>query len=198
MGTKVFIDTYYGGHLSLSDNVYATAQAGAGVYTQSTLRDVGQIYYNPGYIVYRLGSAFDTSSLGAGVTITSATLSLYGWSDDSDTDFDITIVSGADLADKLVDADYQDLLNDTTSFGSLSSASFVEGAWNVITLNPTGLAAISKTGATRFGIRSSRDISATTPTGFEEVQFEGAFVGNHPAQLSVTYTGGFIPKVFIM
>jgi len=178
-----------GGFLMGADAVYATAQVGAGsAYINSSHIEVGQY---SSFIVYRSGLAFVTSTLGSGASITAAVLSVYGYADYSDTDFDLTIVSGADLADYLVDADYQDLLNDTISFGERSTSAFVEDAWFDIPLNVTGLAAISKTGTTRFGLRSSRDISATTPTGFESIQYETSWIEGWPAthqpKLTITY-----------
>lgn len=170
-----------GGLLTLNDAVYATAHDGAGGVSNTIISiSVGQRLSGGSYDVYRAGLSFDTSSLGAGATIVSATLSVYGFADTSTTDFNLTVVSGADLADPLVDADYQDLLNATTSFGALSTSGFVADTWFDIDLNATGLAAISKTGITRFGLRSSRDISSTTPTGDEYIEYDTSWITGWP------------------
>ena len=155
--------------------VYAAEQAGAGSYFDAAFPvDVGQDWFPGTYIIYRSGLAFDTSPVGAGSPIVSAVLSLYGWNDFSDTDFDLTVVSGADLADPLVDADYQELLARTASFGSMNTSAFILGDWNNIALNASGRAAINLIGITFLGLRSSRDIAALVPggSGFESIQYE--------------------------
>lgn len=130
---------------------------------------VGQQFDFWGYNYYlfaidRGGLVFDTSALPDGARIISAVLSLFGRSDLSYTDFDITLVSGEDLADAFVDADYGELLARVTPMGTLLNSSTYSADYNnEITLNALGIAAISKTGNTRFALRSSRDISATNP-----------------------------------
>ena len=55
-------------------------------------------------------------------------------------------------------------------------------------LNSTGRSEISKTGTTKFGLRSSRDISASAPSGNEWVWFSPSEVGQQQAaKLEVTY-----------
>lgn len=129
--------------------------------------EVGQIYQyyggDHGYYVYRGGLVFDTSIIPDSATIIETTLLLYGQTDGSDTDFDIVIVSGADLADTFVAADYGELLDDTISRGSINTSSFITNGYNKISLNAIGIGEISKTGNTRFGLRSSRDIDSITP-----------------------------------
>ena len=178
-------DTYYYVH----HNALAT-------YDPETwpLRWIGQFYDAaiPRFYVMRDALIFDTP-VPSGAVITGATLSLYGREDCSDTDFDIVIVSGADLADILVKEDYGDLLNAITSFGQLTSVGLVIEGWNVITLNALGVAAITKGGTTRFGLRSSRDISITTPKlnagdADESVRVYDHTVANKKPKLTITYT----------
>ncbi len=154
--------------------------------------------YAPGtpdvYSVLRGAIMFDTSSIPSGAIITAAVLSLYGYLDESDTDFDVVVVSGADLADIVVAEDYGDLLNDIASLGSFNTSTFQIG-WNSITLNAAGIAAIVKGGMTRFGLRSSRDISSTTPKlngalASEYVVVEGWSGDTNKPKLTITYTLG--------
>lgn len=141
---------------------------------------------------------FDLSSIPTGATVTAATLSLYGFEDASDTDFNITIVSGADLTSTIVVADYGDLLNDTTSYGALTTAGLAIEGWNVITVNAAGLAIVQtalSAGLIRFGLRSSRDISNTTPKlngadAYEQVGFYGYTTTNKKPKLTLTYASG--------
>lgn len=140
------------------------------------------------YSIERGAMIFDTSLLAG--TVLSATLALQLLLDVSDTDFDITVVSGADLANTIVVADYGDLLNDTTSFGLINSSALVAG-YNNIVLNATGIAAISVGGTTRFGLRSSRDINSNSPTGNEVVQFDAA-------RLTINTTSGLAGQIAVV
>lgn len=155
--------------------------------------------YGDYFFIGRAGFVFDLSSLPSGAIIAAATLSLYGMSDYSDTaDFNITIVSGVDLGNTFVIADYGDLLNDTTSFGALTTVGFLLENWNIITLNATGVAAVQAAlanGVIRFGLRSSRDISSTTPKidpnyNDEYVNFYSHSTANKKPKLTITYSAG--------
>lgn len=109
---------------------------------------------------------FDTSDIEDTATIAMAEIIMEV---DSffviDNEFNLTVVSpGSGVENPLAIGDYNTMMGQTTSWGSVT---IVEPATNkkvlVITLNATGISAISKTGITRFGLRSSRDISSTTP-----------------------------------
>jgi hypothetical protein len=129
---------------------------------------------NRSYYIQRGALFFDTSSLPDTAVITAATLSLYGYFDESETEFDITVVDGSLLNDPLVSLDYSDLLIQTTSGGILNTVGFSTSGYNDIPLNAAGMGWISKTGITKLGLRSSRDITATAPVVFEHV-------GVHPS-----------------
>jgi hypothetical protein len=145
---------------------------------------------NRSYYIQRGALFFDTSSLPDTAVITAATLSLYGYFDESETDFDITVVDGSLLNDPLVSLDYSDLLIQTTSGGILNTAGFSTSGYNDIPLNTVGIGWISKTGMTQFGLRSSSDITATTPVDMEQVGVHpsdpNGGVGYRP-RLAVTY-----------
>jgi hypothetical protein len=187
-------DTFYStasdGFLETSDGTYANAHGAANAFLLSDSADtisIGQVLLPPFY-VDRGALFFDTNSLPDSAVITSATLSLYGWADISTTDFDITVVGGSLLNDPLVAGDYGDLLTQTTSGGIFNTAGFLVGGYNDIPLNLAGLGWISKTGMTKFGLRSSRDITATEPSGTDMVvvvPYEGG-VGYRP-MLVVSY-----------
>jgi len=135
---------------------------------------------------------FSLATIPPGADILSATLSLYGENDTSTTDFDVVLVSGADLADTLVLADFGDLLDEITSFGSFNTSAFVLEDWNVITLNATGIAVLQAAigGTVRFGVRSSLDISATPPAGQDFVYFYGTdATASKKPKLTITYKG---------
>ncbi len=168
----ITVEAENSGYVDYYDGVspYATVHdAATSSWTQNDVAFwVGQDYYGSNdYWLARAGLIFDTRAIPQGATVISVTLSLYGKDDDSDTDFDITLVDGSDLADTLVVADYGDLLDDTTSYGTVNTSGFSEEEWSEITLNATGLAvlqtAITAGTKIRFGLRSSRDISTTSP-----------------------------------
>jgi len=173
-----------------SYSVAHDASDASGVQDAITSVIVGQDVFLGLRAIYRSALYFDTSSLPDNAYIISATLSLYGRHNGSQTDFDITIVDGFLLDDPLVAGDYGDLLNQTTSGGVFNTAGFSTSGYNVIPLNSVGMGWISKTGMTKLGLRSSRDINANEPvfTELEYVKFhsneEG--VGYRP-KLVVSY-----------
>ncbi len=104
---------------------------------------------------------FDTSSIPDDAIILSATIRLRGIFKQNglgSPDLHITSASPASSAN-LVSADYGTL--GSTSFGSISYASFSDSAYNEIALDSNGLAHISKTGVTSFGVRTSWDLTGT-------------------------------------
>jgi len=120
--------------------------------------------------------------------VVSATLRLYSSGvDESVTDFDITVQSGmpAYPHDPLEAGDY-DKTHYSGDGGSLNTAGWVTSAWNEIPLNATGRGWVNKAGWTKLALRSSRDISANAPSGYERVAFETA-EGTNPPQLVVVY-----------
>ncbi len=106
---------------------------------------------------YRPILLFNTAALPDDATITSATLQLYGvnkndvqgWAPDICL-YSVNPASTEDLAN----SDYSTFGNAAFS-DVITYASFTASAWNTFTLNAAGLAAISKTGITKFGIRNA-------------------------------------------
>lgn len=169
MATKT-IYAASGGYLSKTDAVYATAHdAAAGTAFEDYLSIyIGQLFTTI-YGIYRLGFTFDLSAY-AGVTFSSVLFSFKTRDITGNlTPFDITVVSGADIVDPLVAADYGDLLDEITSYGSLSSSGLLDETRYNITLNAAGLAVVNAAagGVLGTGLRSSRDINSNVPTGAE-------------------------------
>lgn len=191
-----FYSTVDDGVVWWSSNVsYSTAQGAStgAFFDDSNYLEVGQARYSTAggtlFYVFRGALFFDTSSLPDDATISSAVLSLYGDDDYITVDFLITVVDGALLNEPLVDADYGDLGSQNVSGGSFSTSGFSTSGYNEIALNETGMGWISKTGITKFGLRSSRDIAPTEPTTTESVRvysFEN--VPGYRPKLVVTYT----------
>ena len=115
---------------------------------------------------YRNILTFDTSALTSGASISSATFSLWPTTinDGLSPAGSVALVSSNPASDNnIVSGDYDSF--GTTSFATaLALAAMSTGAYEVWTLNASGLAAISKTGITKFGTRTEADRSDTEPT----------------------------------
>ena len=133
---------------------------------------------------------FDTSTIPDNATITSAFLRIVG-TGKQDAHTETINVVGSTPADStnIAVADYDQL--GTTVFGTVAIASFNASGNNDITLNASGLAAISKTGYTNLGLTVTADTTDTAPVsdGFDYITSTKA-----SNLLSVTYslptTGG--------
>jgi len=82
--------------------------------------------------------------------------------------------------------------------GSLNTAGIIEEARSTLALNATGRGWINKTGVTKFCLRSSRDISSTTPAdgAYNTVYFYSYEVGaGSRPQLIVTYSATVAPTI---
>ncbi|MBE3120757.1 MAG: hypothetical protein IMZ53_14075, partial [Thermoplasmata archaeon] len=121
----------------------------------------------PDYNIYRGFVFFNTSTLPANAYLDSATLSLYKKDDYSTTDFAITIQNGQPTYphNPMQSSDYNK--NDYSGNGGALNTSLFTSGYNAIIMN--NLSWINKTGTTKLCLRSSRDISGTTPTGSEYI-----------------------------
>lgn len=109
---------------------------------------------------------FDTSSLPDDAVITGATIQVYVQAKHNDFAQSLGVTAVTPTANtSLVAADY-----DIAKFGSTRFAtdvnidSLTENAYNTITLNNDGIAAITDTGVSKFALRLSGDIDNTAPT----------------------------------
>ena len=187
-----FYSTASDGYLENTNDSYSVARNAVNAETvesSSAGLSIGQALWAGGnYSVPRGALFFDTSSLPDDASIVAATLSLNLYADNSDTDFDITVVDGSLLNDPLVAGDYGDLLNQTTSGGVLNTADFSYSGYEDIPLNAFGIGWISKTGMTKLGLRSSRDITNAEPSTIELVGVHSYEIGDrYRPRLVVTY-----------
>ena len=149
--------------------------------------DVGATYF-----IRRGGMLFDTSALGSGATISAAVLSLYYNSDKANADAGqaephIVDFNPASLTDIVV-GDWDQF--GTTSFATVAYSGISTAQYYNFTLDSNGIANISKTGTSAFGIRSAGDINNSTPTGGNRVSWmsaDTAGTSNDP-KLVITYT----------
>ncbi len=137
----------------------------------------------PTYNIYRGMLLFNTTTLPNNANITSATLSLYKYSDNSSTDFTITVQNGQPTYphDPLQTADYGKS-HYSGNGGGLNTTGFGTG-YNTITL--TNYSWLQKRGETKLCLRSNRDISGTTPTTHEYVK---VYSGNADRQYTPKLT----------
>jgi len=144
---------------------------------------------------------FDTTSIPANVTITSAVLSLYGQGKSNalgPADLHVASASPASTS-TLAAEDYQTC--GTTSLGSISYASFSTAGYNDITLNASGIASIVKGGISKFSTRLSWDINNSF-TGTWAAGQNSSFstypadytTSNRVPTLTVTYTHDAPPQ----
>jgi hypothetical protein len=188
------VGTYYSsasdGYIGSDHAVYATARSGNNFVVSTTLY-VGQNYNEADFncYIWRGHLYTDTSTIGADADITAASLFVYVQTDYSTTDFNLTAVASTASDPPTASQANWDAIG-ATSFGSVSTVGISTTAYTEIVLNASGIANINKTAATQWGLRSSRDISATAPTGYERINFyasEQTGTDKDP-YLSVTYT----------
>jgi len=171
-GLKVDTDFYSSQSYVVSGThaVYATARTTSTSFSDTHLY-VGQ-YSSGGYSVQRGFLKFDTSSIPDSGILTSATIGLTIYDDGSDTDFDVDIIkqdwsSQDPITDGNRETAFDNCLSGTkdVTWRNTSGAS-TDTRYTSPSLDTTQ---ISKTGATYYSMRSSRDYAGTTPTGNEYV-----------------------------
>lgn len=174
MATYTIYSDAADGNVISTSSLYSLARDGTGsvsAYPSNTYLTIGQNYSGGSYDCRESFLSFDTSGV-AGI-ITSATLNLYAYSNDSDTDF-TTIARMYDWGASLTSADF-------VAGGSLSALTEVAN-WNSTaysssynTFTDVALPAhINQSGTTRMLLSSSRHEGNNTPSGREYVTFFSA------------------------
>ena len=137
--------------------VSATNEDIANLYSSSD-------YAKPWYRMVRSFFLFDTSALSSAATITSATFSFYATAKTDNFNQGISLIGSTPASNNnLVSGDFDQI--GTTQYASdLDITSISTSAYNAMSLNATGIAAVSLTGITKFGVRLSGDRSNTEPS----------------------------------
>jgi len=169
--TETYISSSYDGHgYAWSDVDYSTvhdASDSSWVNGIASSVIVGQyIQTGPIYWIYRGYLFFDTSALPNDANISSAKVGLYGASDNSITDFYVTLQispTPATIPHQPITVGDYGYSQWSGNGGNISTAGWTLSGYNNISMSATGLTWISLTGTTTFCVRSSRDISDTAP-----------------------------------
>lgn len=151
---------------------------------------------NDWQILRRAIFLFDTSSLPDNAANISAVLSLYGFfkgqSHPTIPKPDVNIYASAPASNTaLIGGDFDSLGSTPFCDTPISYDDWSESGYNDFTLNAAGIAAINKTGISKFGARNAQyDADGATP----------AWVSNHQAQLNAYSSrrgDGFKPKLVV-
>ncbi len=169
------------GHVAYDNTTWATARTAAtgnGVSDSNTIFEFQTTLSSGTYVLKRSFTLFDTSSITDTDTIDSATYSTYVTNCYNSNNMSNVLVETTPASNTaLSTADYDAV--GSTSFGSYAHpAGFPSSPntyWN-ITVNASGLAIISKTGVTKYGIRVSGDINDIAPSGGSEKYNQGVII----------------------
>jgi hypothetical protein len=155
----------------------------------------------------RVFSLFDTSSLGDLDTIDSATYEFVSIDRTNTLSDSLSLITTTPASNTgLVDADYAQVaaVKQATDI-TFASLTVDSATYNVMTLNATGRGNISKTGVSKFGLRTTNDADNTTPTWSSGVasstgmaSAEETLTGDKRPKLVVTHTAPpstFVPKM---
>lgn len=112
---------------------------------------------------------FDTSVIPDDTNITGATLYLYGSGKFNGASPSTNIYAASPASDTvLVAGDYANVSSVPFCDTAIAYADWISTGFNTFNLNAAGLAAISKTGKTKFSIRNANyDVAAIAPPSFE-------------------------------
>lgn len=148
---------------------------------------------------------FDTSGLPDNANISAATLSIYGSGkkDDLNITPDVKVYSSNPASNTALEPGDFDCLGSTAFCDTpITYANWSTTGYNDFALNSSGIAQISKTGVSKFGLRNANyDVSGTTPA-WSDSGLPGSALENYYAEqgtgykpkLVVTYTAGVTEK----
>lgn len=192
----------------LSDMTWAAMRDGAGTSASDTSVISGITMDSSGWALHWNGMCrgiivIDTSALPDTAIITGATLSLYGQAkrDDNNWQPNINIYSAAPASNTSLAAGDYNSLGTTAYATAITYNNWSITGYNTFTLNSTGLAAISKTGVSKFGVRNANyDVANNDPAWdgeqFSELSWYAADKGvGYKPTLLVTYTEISTPEI---
>lgn len=159
-------------HVRADDADYTTVHGlsiGNGGVGSGAEISVGQ---STGFTIFRGCLFFDLSSLGAGVTVLHATVTITCKNDFSTTDFTMRMVDGTAVGVSIGTDDYGILGDAITSIATTITTDTWTGTKTFV-LNSLGRAVLSGSTANlkALGIRSEEDINSDEPTTAERANF---------------------------
>lgn len=164
---------------------------GGSVYADSNSDSAGYFW------LYRMFLPFDTSAIPAdAVSIDAVVLRVYPSAVGSGGGGTVNVVASTQASSTTVaTSDWSNV--GATSFAAVNFSAFSTGAYNDITLDANGRAAVVKAGTTKLALRASHDLSGTAPASgtYSQVTVytsEHATPGFRPV-LQVTYTAAATP-----
>lgn len=183
------------GLLRCNNATYLTARSGGGTFltnTSATTAICGQEFFSGQYYCYECFFGFDTSSLGAGASVSAAVLSLYGSS--AQVGGSSAGIYRARLHDWGATVDTADWvpgasLSGKTLLAHLAHSSVSQSAYNDF-VDDAFAANVNKTGTTNIEMTTDRMEAATVPTAAEYetwVMADNAGTTQDP-KLTVTYS----------
>lgn len=203
--------TTFDGHIAHNNATWATVQgASAGTAANDSdatslgvISDFG-VLVGSQYSIYRAFLLFNTAAIGAGSTVTAATLSGYVHTkvnDDNDGTDVIGVYSSTPASNTgLVTGDFDqcgDAIDNPTAWATpIDIGSISTGAYTDWALNATGIAGVSLTSVTKTGMREGHDATDSAVVG------GGSYILVYPAEragttedpkLVVTYTPAATP-----
>lgn len=179
------------------DEAFSTIRAGAGNGSlvsepNLSLKITAEATTDRYAILNRVFASFSTSALGVTAQISAVVIALYLSSKENDLgSSDLYIVASTQAAANTIDSsDYA--LRGSTSFGTATYASLTASAYNNITLNASGEAAISKTSVTKLALLLGFDFLNVAPTWADSLStdfvFNAADNASNKPKLTITYT----------
>ena len=201
------VDGYIKGYSPMGSGTFEQAHSGHTLYSNSAGDEaIADYYYNAGYkihSIYRAGITWNTAALPNDATIVGATVSLYGSAQYTSGSPTINIYSFSPASNtSLENDDYFDFGTAAYCNTAIAAGSFSTSGYNAFALNSTpGLAAISKTGYTRIGVREvTIDVANDDPGASSDVlagvRFWAEEKGSgYEPKIVITYTVPAAPTV---
>jgi len=150
--------------------------------------NVGGQINSSGYEIWKTYLFFDLSRVPYEATVNTAILSLYINSDNSTTDFNVTLQHGSGYPHiPVLSTDFWQGRYSGNGGNRSTGDALTAAAWWNITLTSEGLGWFTYDTTTSFVLRSSNDINATAPSGSEYIIFD-SYGTPYPPVLYVTYT----------
>jgi len=162
------------GSLQKTDPTWATARNATSATTSwGGLTNAPCAQAEAGYYITRGYFPFNTASLGAGVVIIKADFKVFDGGTNADGGGTVALIQTTQASTgSLVAADFDNITLNSPDEGAdrFDIGSWGSSGYNTFSLNGTGKGWINKTGNTLLGLRASKDVDNSTPSGSDVVR----------------------------